>query len=319
VLFTLWELDYPTHTPRIAQLIDIAHVQDWHATCFAIAPRALVSSYLGRSALHERAFPFFFASRRWGTHRKWAEALGEAGIEVTVSGRLLHSLKGGGTMEVSRYGSWSAALRQKWTHSRSRGRGVVDLVTVMCAICIGAGASAEPMLHLNVGGSGPDGTTTVGGQVTVEVLASEIPAGSDGLGMFGMGFDITFDASGLSTAAPVLGPLWSSTGFDDSRNDPGNVGLTSNRFFEPSGPFGDDILLGTIVFSGLTQGLFSLTLGHFTGIGDNNLFDFTTLDDAPSFFTSGSIDVVPEPSTLALVYVCGMGALLIRRRPSERR
>jgi hypothetical protein len=173
------------------------------------------------------------------------------------------------------------------------------------------------MLHLNVGGTGPDGTTTVGGEVTVEVLASGIPAGSDGLGMFGMGFDITFDAAGLSAAEPDLGPLWVGTGFDDSRNDPGNVGLTSNQFFEPSGPFGDDILLGTIVFTGVTQGLFSLTLGHFVGIGDNNLFDFTTLDDVPSFFTSGSIDVIPEPSTLALVYLGGMGALLLHRRSNE--
>jgi hypothetical protein len=190
-------------------------------------------------------------------------------------------------------------------------------VTLVAALvmCLAGQSSAVPYVHVNVGGAGPDGTISApGGTIAVEVLASDIPAGSDGLGMFGMGFTILFDDAGLTAADGVLGPLWYLTGFDDSRNDPGNVGLTSNRFFQESGPSGDDILLGTIEFTAEQVGTWALTLDYFTDVGDNILFDMTILDDDPgAFFTSGSISIIPEPASFALV-LAGFAGLCGWRR-----
>jgi hypothetical protein len=160
-------------------------------------------------------------------------------------------------------------------------------------------AFAVPLMHLDIGGSGASASIASGESITVSVFASDIPAGSDSNGMFGFGFDITFESLGLSASNLGLGPLWQFTGFDDTLDTAGRVGLTSNRFFLSSGPSGDDILLATIDFQGLAPGVYDLTLGYFTGVGDNVLFDSTTLDGAASFFGSGSISV-PEPRTSAL-------------------
>ena len=130
--------------------------------------------------------------------------------------------------------------------------------------------------------------------------------------MFGFGFGITFDSLGLSATNLTLGPLWQFTGFDDTVDTTGRAGLISNRFFMSSGPSGDDILLATIDFQGLAPGVHDLTLGYFTGAGDNVLFDFTALDGAPSFFESGSISV-PDPRTSAL-FLLGLFVLSGYRR-----
>ena len=131
--------------------------------------------------------------------------------------------------------------------------------------------------------------------------------------MFGMGFDLTFDAGGLGASNLVLGPLWTATGFDDSVTAAGRVGLTSNRFFLTDGPFGNDILLGTVDLQGLAPGSYDLSLGYFTGPGDNILFDGTVLDsDAGTFFSAGTV-VVPEPGTAGL-FLGGFLLLLAARR-----
>lgn len=175
-------------------------------------------------------------------------------------------------------------------------------------------ALAVPMMHLNIEGGGANANIGLGESVTVSVLASGIPAGTDSNGMFGFGFDLTFDSLGLSPSNLALGPLWQSTGFDASLNTTGRVGLTSNRFFLSSGPSGDDILVATVDFQGLSPGVHDLTLGYFTGIGDNLLFDSATLDTSASFFGAGSISVsVPEPSTSAL-FLMGLLALSRSRR-----
>jgi hypothetical protein len=131
--------------------------------------------------------------------------------------------------------------------------------------------------------------------------------------MFGFGFDLTFNDAGASASNLTLGPLWSGTGFDSSVNDPGRAGLTSNRFFLSSGPSGDDILLGTLDLEGLAPGTYDLTLGYFTGAGDNTLFDGTVLDSDPvSFFGTGTLSV-PEPGVSSL-YLGGFLLLVAARR-----
>ena len=119
--------------------------------------------------------------------------------------------------------------------------------------------------------------------------------------------------AGASSAA-IAGPLWVGTGFTTSHNDPGDVGIIANRQFMTGGPDGDDILLASIDFTGTAPGLSSLTVGYYTGgSGDNILFDGTVLDGSPSFFQSGSIEVVPEPQT-ALLLGMGLTFLGARRR-----
>ena len=194
---------------------------------------------------------------------------------------------------------WLVRHRQVW----GAGVGLLGLVLLV------APARALPRLDVNVGGSGALGVVEVGHTITVDVRASGIPAGSDGNGLFGFGFSILYSSAGLSASDPQLGPLWIATGFDDSRNDPGNVGLTANRFFQQSGPFGDGILLGSIVFSGLAMGSYALDLTHFTGVGDNLLFDGAILDAGSAFFPDVTIVVVPEPGTLGLAL---FGMLMLR-------
>jgi hypothetical protein len=173
-------------------------------------------------------------------------------------------------------------------------------------------AHAEPIVHLDLGSAGDEVVVAAGASFTIRVLASGIPSGSDGLGLFGFGFGVTYDSAGLSTGAPLVGPLWDGTGFQQERNQPGDVGLLANRFFEADGPFGDEILLGSFQVTALQPGLFVLDLGHFSGVGDNVLFDGTVLDGNPeSFFRDGSIRVVSAVPSLTLLPRIILAALLV--------
>ena len=186
------------------------------------------------------------------------------------------------------------------------------VIGAVLLLLVSASAHAVPLMHLSVGGAGPDGNVQTGNSVTLSILASGIPAGSDGLGLFGFGFDIGFDATGLAASNLTLGPLWQATGIDDSLDLPGLVWKKRLDVSPTSGPFGDDILLGTIDFQGLVPGPYDLTLGFFTGEGDNVLFDGTVLDAAPGFFGTGSI-TVPEPVS-SVLFLIGLLALSSSRR-----
>jgi len=181
------------------------------------------------------------------------------------------------------------------------------------AVLPAATASAAPIMNIEVAGGGPDGVIGLGDTVTVSLYGNDIPVGTDGNGLFGFGFSILFDDAVLSTAGPTAGPLWVGVGFSEFRNDPGDAGALANRFFAPSGPSGNDILLASLDFTGDAIGLSNLTVGYYTGPGDNILFDSTVLDSSLSFFQSGSINVVPEPQT-GLLLGMGLAFLAVRRR-----
>jgi hypothetical protein len=189
------------------------------------------------------------------------------------------------------------------------------LLALVAVVGMAGSAQALPVMHLDVGGMGANGTVAPGNVVTVSFLASEIPAGD---GLFGFGFNVDFDATGLSAGIPQFGPDFLFTGFDCVSAGLGSVGATSNRFFQASGPVGDAILLATIEFSGLLPGVFDLSLAHLTGPGDNILFDFTVLDGSLEFFQGGSITVasVPEPGTASLL---GLGIALFSMRRGRKK
>lgn len=198
-----------------------------------------------------------------------------------------------------------------------------NLATLLFVSTLAAApAPAAPMLVLDLDDQGSEITVELGRAqpVKVEVLASDIPPGSDGLGLFGFGFSLLFDATPLAASDPIPDPLWwtAETGFGDHRNDPGDVGLTWNRFDASSGPSGDDILLGTVFLdvSGAPPREYFLDLTYFTTVGENILFDETApaLDSDSAFFgTGGRIIVTPEPATGSLL-LAGLGVLAARRR-----
>ena len=184
---------------------------------------------------------------------------------------------------------------------------------VLFLLLISTRAWSLPVMFMDVGGAGADGEVQQGESVTVDVLLSDVPIGTDSNGLFSFGFSITYDTSGLDATSHAFGALWQNTGIDSSRNDPGDVGLSANRFFMSSGPYGDDVLLGSIVFAGLDPGTYNLTLGYFTGTGDTVLFDGASIDDGAVFFATGSVEVVPEPGTFVLVSM-GMALLGVHSR-----
>jgi hypothetical protein len=195
------------------------------------------------------------------------------------------------------------------------------LILAICGLLLwGTGAAhglAVPMLGLDIDGQGAAAEIVPGETVTASVLASGIPAGADGNGLFGFGFMLEFDAAGLSITNPVVDDLW--TGFSATVSDPGAVGATANRFGETSGPWGDGILLASFDITSLVTGDFELGLAPFTGPGDNVLFDGTMLDQAGTAFLSGTASIrvdpgepvgwIPEPSA-ALVFAIGFAAMV---------
>jgi hypothetical protein len=170
-------------------------------------------------------------------------------------------------------------------------------------------SAAIPMMEIDIGGAGNSTTVDEDDVFTITLSASDIPAGS---GLFGFGFEMSFDSVGLSAGTPAEGPLW--TGFVSTSSGVGSVGITANRFGEASGPTGNDILLASFAMTALAPGSYTLSLAHFTAEGDNVLFDSTVLDGAGSgFFGSGQVVVlVPEPAVL--VFLLLGGPLVCQRR-----
>jgi hypothetical protein len=185
--------------------------------------------------------------------------------------------------------------------------------------CAARPAGATPMLTLDIAGNGPACVASCiapGDTVQVTVLGQGIPAGSDGRGLFGFGFRVTFDEFDLTASNLAADPQW--TGLVSTDLGAGEVGITGN-LFDPggggssSGPSGDGVVLGSFDLElGLfAQGFYTLTLQAFSGPGDNVLFDGTELDGGsnPGFFTTG---LVPEPGIAAL------GALALVLVPGRR-
>jgi len=199
------------------------------------------------------------------------------------------------------------ATRFHFRRTHGKTKFVLALLASSVLLISSSPAFAAPHLTIDFSGLGTAGQAEVGDSVTLSIVANEIPVGMDSAGLFGFGFDLTFDDSIVSTSPASAGPLWDGTGFANSSATTSSVGLSANRFFEFDGPSGDEILLATIELTAMTVGVSTLNLTWFTGgPGDNALFDGTALDGSSSFFVGGSLTVIPEPSTGLLT---GLGLL----------
>jgi len=146
-------------------------------------------------------------------------------------------------------------------------------------------------------------TVYVGDLFTVDVLA-DIPEMEP---ILGWGLDLTFDNPWVQQiGGPTVGPLWIPAAAPDGD---GLAGVA----FPPPGLWGDHVPLASITLQAVAMGTVNV------GLDDDNPPDLTegfALDPvgfAEVNYVPGTITIIPEPATLALL-IAGSVALLRRRR-----
>jgi hypothetical protein len=179
---------------------------------------------------------------------------------------------------------------------------MLEKCKIICALlavgALTAGASAEIVV-----GFDPEDTTIdpVGGTALVDIVA-DIPETEP---VLSWGLDVTVANPAIASWTLVsIGPLWYPIESPDGDN------LGGLAF--PDSVWGDDTLLATLEFTGLSLGLTEI------GMCDDYPADLTegfALD--PSGFADvtyccGTVEVVPEPASLSLLALCGL--LAVRRR-----
>lgn len=184
--------------------------------------------------------------------------------------------------------------------------GVVLLVVFLFAP---GDAQATPMLGIAVNPA-PPAVLRLGDTLTVTITAEDIPAP----GLFGFGFTLFFDSSTFTASVPMIDGSW--TGLTDVDVSPGSAGATANLAGSGAtmGPSGFGIQLATVVLTVVGPAsdpsmITLLSLGHFTGPGDNLLFDGAVLDGAssPGFLSATATAMVPEPGTYGLGLLACLG------------
>jgi hypothetical protein len=167
-------------------------------------------------------------------------------------------------------------------------------------LCAGAAARAEVTARVE----GPAGPVAVGDTFEVTLLADL----SDPV--LGWGLDLDFDAGLLAIVdTPAIGPDW--TGFGGGDGD----GLAGVFLPGPggSGRVGDDVVLATLAFEAVAQGVAALILG----ITPSDLNEGFALDpvgyDPDVTLLDGMVTIIPEPGTLALLGL-GLVGLAVGRR-----
>lgn len=141
----------------------------------------------------------------------------------------------------------------------------------------------------------------VGGTTLVNVVA-EIPVNEP---VLGWGIDLTLGNPAIASwTIDSFGPQWSS---GTSLDGDGLAGL----HFPPPGVTGS-VLLVTLQFTGLSEGLTSLTLSDSYPADLSEGFALDPTGFAVVHYNPGTLRVLPEPATLTLLALAGLVAL--RRR-----
>jgi hypothetical protein len=141
--------------------------------------------------------------------------------------------------------------------------------------------------------------TSVGGTVSVDIMASMTEP------IIGWGLDLTIGDTGIANLVSftLASPPWDPplTGMRDAD------GLTGFAF--PSGLTGT-VPLGTLVFHGNALGITPIALSYTPGDETEGFAIDPTGFDTVNFI-DGTVEVTPEPASLALL---ALGALALRRR-----
>ncbi len=186
---------------------------------------------------------------------------------------------------------------------------------VLCAalaviVSVVAPVAADPVTNIVVGFNYPLGNTIpLGGIVPVEIVA-DIPMED---AVIGWGLDLSIDSLSIAglVGPPVIGPA-----FDPALAIDGDA-LAGLAPTPPGvGIWGDDVVLATVLIQGLSLGSTGLTLS------DDNPADLTegfAVEPPPTgvfadvVYDAGSLAVVPEPASLALLVLGGLATLRRRR------
>ncbi len=149
------------------------------------------------------------------------------------------------------------------------------------------------------------GLVPLGGTATVSIYADIAP--ENPVAAWGLDLDVDDLTVAAPTDPPSIGPLWLSDG-----QAPDGDFLAGFAF--PESISGEDVLLATIEFTGLSDGTTTISPGVTPGdLTEGFVMEGGAFVDEVSF-VPGTI-IVPEPTTLGLLALGGL--MLLRHRASH--
>ncbi|MBN2448239.1 MAG: PEP-CTERM sorting domain-containing protein [Phycisphaerae bacterium] len=170
----------------------------------------------------------------------------------------------------------------------------------LCALlAVGTIGVSGALADINVEFYAQDSVIASPGQTVLVDILADIPV-ADATLVWGLDLNVVDPA--IATWELVgIGPAWIDAG--GTIDGDGLAGLAF-----PLGVYGDDILLATVEFTGVSEGITGIGLG---ADGEDEGFGLDPDGFANVIFGTGTVEVLPEPTTLLLL---SLGLALVRRR-----